>query len=292
MNIQHPPAPPVIPTQPTWELEANQLQLQGEHRRLYKLLRDFHGFNRQQCLTLRNQGYMTLSDLVDWGYKEVRSLLENLSNRPMSRGGQEFGDRRIKQLQALSWFVTDRDRRGLSYDLDLYQTEVKTYIQFAKIDSETGTDGTADKPEKFKYADWIKWEESVYIYLKSIITKAGIPLSYVIRKDLDEDADWESLDRKNQQIHTARLEGLIFNSDSERVMELLKELCLMTEAEPWIRNIKCGREAMQALQKHYDGADEAKRRVLEARAMSSNLESVVLNIYLVKHVVKLDSFIL
>jgi len=266
MNIQHPPAPPVIPTQPTWELEANQLQLQGEHRRLYKLLRDFHGFNRQQCLTLRNQGYMTLSDLVDWGYKEVRSLLENLSNRPASRGGQEFGDRRIKQLQALSWFVTDRDRRGLSYDLDLYQTEVKTYIQFAKIDSETGTDGTADKPAKFKYTDWIKWEESVYIYLKSIITKAGIPLSYVIRKDLDEDADWESLDRKNQQIHTARLEGLIFNSDSERVMELLKELCLMTEAEPWIRNIKCGREAMQALQKHYDGADEAKRRVLEARA--------------------------
>ena len=49
-------------------------------------------------------------------------------------------------------------------------------------------------------------------------------------------------------------------------MVLLKELCLMTEAEPWIRNIKCGRKAMQALQKHYDGVDEAKRRIDEARA--------------------------
>ena len=266
MNIQQPPAASAIQNQPTWETEADQLGLQGEQHRLFKLLRDFHGFKREQCITLRDQGYMTLSDFVDWEYKDVRSLLENLSNRPTSRGGQQFGDKRIKQLQALAWFVTDRDRRGLSYDLELYQAELKMYIKFARIDSQTGTDGTADKPEKFKYADWIKWEESVYIYLKSIITKAGVPLSYVIRKDLDEDTEWESLNRKDQQIHTARLEGLIFNSDSERVMELLKELCLMTEAEPWIRNIKCGRKAMQALQKHYDGVDEAKRRIDEARA--------------------------
>ena len=83
--------------------------------------------------------------------------------------------------------MTDRDRRGLTYDLELYQAEVNTYIKIAKIDSQTGNDDAADKPEKFKYADWNKWEESVYIYLNSIITKAGVPLSYVIRKDLDQD---------------------------------------------------------------------------------------------------------
>ena len=148
---QMPPAPPVIPNQPTWETEANQQGLQGKQRRLYKLLRDFHGFMKEQCITLRNQGYMTLSDLVDWEYKDVRSLLENLSNRPTSIGGQQFGDRRIKQLQALSWFVTDRDRRGLTYDLDLYQAELNTYIKFANIDSQIGKDDAADKPEKFKY---------------------------------------------------------------------------------------------------------------------------------------------
>ena len=272
MNIQPPAAPaqlppPVIPNQPIWETEANQLGLQGEHRRLYKLLRDFHGFTKEQCITLRNQGYMTL----DWEYKDVRSLLENLSNRPISRGGREYGDRRIKQLQALSWFVTDRDRRGLMYDMDLYQQELNTYIKFAKIDSQIGKDDAADKPDKFKYADWIKWEESVYIYLNSVITKAGVPLSYVIRKDLDEDTDWESLDRKIQQIHTAPLEGLLFELDSEKVLTLLKELCLKTEAETWFRNIKCGRKAMQALQRHYDGVDEGKRRVEEARSKISNI---------------------
>ena len=34
---------------------------------------------------------MTLSDLVDWECKDVRSLLENLSNRPTSRGGNSSG---------------------------------------------------------------------------------------------------------------------------------------------------------------------------------------------------------
>ena len=196
MNVNIPIAQPVIQPLATWEIEADQMGLQGEHRRLFKLLRDFHGFTRQQCVTLRDQGYMTLSDFVGWEYKDVRSLLENLSNRPTTRGGQQYGDRRIKQLQALAWFVTDRHSRGLTYDLELYQSEMDSYIQFAKIDSQIDRKATADKPDKFKYADWIKWEESVYIYLNSIITNAGVPLSYVIRKDLEEDTDWEELPRK------------------------------------------------------------------------------------------------
>jgi len=118
MNIQQPPAaqavavqaPPAQPPLPQWESEANALDLQGEHRRLYELLRDFHSFSREQCVKLRNEGYSSLSDLVNWEYKDIRSLLENLSNRPTTRGGQQFGDRKIKQLQALSWFLTDRNR--------------------------------------------------------------------------------------------------------------------------------------------------------------------------------------
>ena len=66
MNIQQSPPAPIIQNQPTWETEADQLGLQGEERRLFKLLRDFHGFKREQCITLRDQGYLTLSDFVDW----------------------------------------------------------------------------------------------------------------------------------------------------------------------------------------------------------------------------------
>jgi len=121
MNIQ--PAPAAPPPLPQWVIEADTLGLQGEHRMLYELLRDIHSFNREQCAKLRAEGYSSLSDLVKWKYKEIRSLLENLSNRPSTRGGQQVGDRRIEELQALSWFQSDRYRRGLPFDLSLYREE-------------------------------------------------------------------------------------------------------------------------------------------------------------------------
>ena len=92
MNVQphQQPAPPVaaaaaapqqIQPLPLWETEANTLNLQGEHC----LLR------REQCAKLREEGYSSLSDLINWKYKHIRSLLENLSNRPSSRDGSATG---------------------------------------------------------------------------------------------------------------------------------------------------------------------------------------------------------
>jgi len=94
MNIQPvPPAPPVAaapppPLLPQWVIEANALNLQGKHRLLHELLRSFHNFTREQCAKLRAEGYSSLSDLENWKYKEIRSLLENLSSRPTTRDGQ------------------------------------------------------------------------------------------------------------------------------------------------------------------------------------------------------------
>jgi len=132
-------------------------------------------------------------------------------------------------------------------------------VLYAEIDSEIGKDEAADKSEKVKYSLWNKWEESVYIYLDSIIGKSGAPLPHVIRKDHEERTKWSELDRKTQQIHTASLEGFTVNIDSKRVLTLPEELCLDTEAETWFRNMK-------ALQLHYDGPDESKRRKHERRS--------------------------
>jgi len=75
-------------------------------------------------------------------------LLENLSNRPANRGGQQFGDRRIKQLQALAWFLTDRALRGLDFSMTLYKQEAVQYISYAEIDAESSKDEAAEKPAK------------------------------------------------------------------------------------------------------------------------------------------------
>ena len=80
MNVQpqQQPAPPAAdapPALPQWVSEADILNLQGGHRLLYELLREFHSFSREQCAKLREEGYSSLSDLINWKYKQIRSLL-------------------------------------------------------------------------------------------------------------------------------------------------------------------------------------------------------------------------
>jgi len=196
-----PPSPQLeIPIQPllqTWEAEADAINLDGNHRLLFSILRGFHEFSLDQCQTLREEGYSTLAHLHNWRHDDIRSLLENLSNRPVSRGGRRYGDRKIKELQALAWFLTDRRRRGLSQDLDLYCQNADQYISLAEMDSLVSKkDSVITKPCKFKYSEWNQWEESVYLYLNSIRSNCGAPLSYVIRKGLDDDVEWDSQHRR------------------------------------------------------------------------------------------------
>ena len=69
-----------------------------------------------------------------------------------------------------------------------------------------------------------------------------------------------------QRIYTPLFQGFAFDIDTKTVLTYLVELCITTDAEIWIKNIKCGRAAIVALRKHYDGVDEAKKRVLESKA--------------------------
>ncbi len=231
---------PIQPLLQTWETEVYALNLHGDRRLLFSILRGFHEFSLAQCQTLREEGYSALSHLYNWRHDSIRKLLETISNRPVSRGGWHYGDRKIKELQALAWFLTDRRRRGLSQDLDLYCQNADNYVALAEMDSLVSSkESIITKPGKFKYSEWNQWEESLYLYLNSIRSSCGAPLSYVIRKDLDPDVEWDSLHREVQKIHAAPLEGYMFDSDSKQVLAILKELCLNTGAETWFRNIQC-----------------------------------------------------
>ena len=88
-------------------------------------------------------------------------------------------------------------------------------------------------------------------------------LSYVIRKDTSIPKDSEN--RDVQIIYKASLVGKMFTRDSRKVLDILKELTLGTDAETWIKGLKCGRKAMQELQAHYDGTSEGARRKQVAR---------------------------
>lgn len=264
--------PVALPPLPQWQQDANALGLNAEERELHRILCGVHNFTVGQYSTLREEGYGTIYELRNWKHKDIHKLLSNISNRPVNRGGQRYGDKRIRQLQGFTWFVNDSYSRGVPVDLYTYEVDPDICIHNAVLAADHAEDSTAaDKPEKFTYKDWITWEESVEVYLESVISSTGAPLSYVVRKDLPVGTAWNTLDEVQQRVYTPSVEGFAFNIDSKTVLTLIKELCLGTESEVWIKGIKCGRQAMKALRAHYDGPDEARKRTLESKAKLKTL---------------------
>ena len=269
-----PPAVPVAPPLPAWMNNANALGLGPDEMELYELMVNFHSFTHNQYICLMNLGgYSTLQDLNQWRYKAIRKWCENMSAMAVNRGGRTFGDLKVKQLQGIAWWVTDCMLRNKLLDVNEYKLDpdsYKTNAELDYLDSEADT-VTVDKPSKFVYKEWIEWEESMYMYFDGITNLHGVPLSYVIRKDLLVGVGIPSLDRNLQVIYNAPLNGYLYNKDNATVGNIIREFCLGTEAESWIKNIKGGRESMTALQDHYDGPDEGKKRLTSARARLDKL---------------------
>ena len=77
----------------------------------------------------------------------------------------------------------------------------------------------------------------------------GVPLYYVIRNDTSSHEDSENRDVKI--IYQASLVRNMFIRDSRKILDIFKDLTLGTDAETWIKGLKCGRKATQELQSHY-----------------------------------------
>ena len=267
VNQQPSQPPPAVIQQ--WQRNANALGLNTDETILYELMVNFLNFTEDQYVSLRTQGgYGRLQDLNQWRYKEIKDWCTSMSNRPPTRGGRTYGDLKVKQLQGIAWWVTDCSLRNLPLDVDIFKANADDYRANAEYEyrESEADDISIDKPAKFEYKNWIAWEESVYMYFDSITNLKGAPLSYVIRKDLVETADLAAMTRKEQIIYNSPLTGFVFNLDSKTVLSIIKECTLDSDAETWIKNIRCGREAMKILQKHYDGPDEARKRLDAAKS--------------------------
>ena len=264
----------VPPQQPAWLAAANGLGLNQDEIELYELMVNHLRFTHDQYVCLRNQGgYSTLRDLDQWGHQAITTWCSNMSRLALNRGGRTFGDLKVKQLQAMSWYVTDTLLRGQVIDVDEFKAQSDEYrlrAQYA-FDNSQDTSVAVDKPAKFEYKKWIGWEESVYRYFDSILNQRGVPLSYVIRKDLPNGVTTATLSRHEQLVYGAQLTGFFFELDTVKVLNILKECLLDSEAESWIKNIKCGRLAMKALQDHYDGPAEGRNRISTANQQLEKL---------------------
>ena len=231
------------------------------------VLRNICAFTQRQVDVLINDGYNTADALYNWKFNDIREWCELKSKISAARGGASYGDRKIKCLQAMAWWITDRELRGIPFNivLDFSIVELQDAIEEARLEyEESKRESAVELPKTFTVADWVTWEESVYNYFTSHKNNMNVPYAYVIRKDTPP-VPVGAMDREMQMIYAARLNGNQFDRDSKYVHNILKQLTNGTDAATWMKGTRCGRDAMKALQTHYDGTAEGERRMEAAQ---------------------------
>ena len=179
----------------------------------------------------------------------------------------------LKNLKALVWWARDRKRRNLPIDADEFDDDLLddciTKMELDEVEKDSKIEAPASLT---KAEDWVKWELSMVNYLMTIKGASGIPLAYIVRKEVDEDYEFEN--EVEELIYQAPLDGVVFQTDNKKVYEILKSKLIGTDNYEWIvkynRSMN-GREAMSALRRHYDGMGETKKRINQAEAVLASL---------------------
>ena len=98
----------------------------------------------------------------------------------------------------------------------------------------------------------------VYNYFTAMKNSSGVPLAYIIRNTpaLSDIV----VDREQEIIKNASLQGNMFSRKTKKVVAILKELTVDTDSKTWMKGKRCGQEEMLALQNHYDGKSEGGHR--------------------------------
>ena len=122
--------------------------------------------------------------------------------------------------------------RGKIIYLKNFRTDILAdAIEDSRIDFEYTRDGKGElrKTKEFSHEKWTQWEDIIYNYIASNKKGRSVTLSYVIRNDTPSPKYRENRDM--QTIYHASLVGNIFTRESRKVIEIIKELTLGTDAD-------------------------------------------------------------
>ena len=191
-----------------------------------------------QRQTLVDNGYDTAKAMCHWKHNQICKWAEKKSSLSVAAGRCVYGDRMIKAIQGLAHWCTYTALRGgdlndiaASFDPD----SLDESILEAELDyDESKESSVIDKTAKFIYKKWQQWEEAVYNYFAAIKNSHMIPLSYVIRKEPNPIAAAQ-LDDSDHIVYNASLQGAMFKRYSKRVLGVLRELTIGSQAETWMK---------------------------------------------------------
>ena len=82
------------------------------------------GFISTQVRVLVDDGYDSQESVIYWKYTYIKEWCKLKAKITASRGGIYYGDRKIKCLQELAWWVTDLTLQGKIIDLKNFKTDI------------------------------------------------------------------------------------------------------------------------------------------------------------------------
>ena len=209
----------------------------------------------------------TANTFVHWKYKAIATFCSERASANINRGGVTYGARKVKCIQGFTWWCTDRRLRGNTLDLDLYdESELEDSIEESELYyEESEKKDEAENHLSSRMTNGFSGENLASRILLQLRILEELPL-HILSENMGL-PDEDDLDSRDQEmIYHASLEGVMFNRDPKRVLTILKELMIGTNAETWMKVIKCGRLAMIVLQTHYDGTSKGDRRKQVARS--------------------------
>ena len=107
---------------------------------------------------------------------------------------------------------------------------MKDCIDEENLDYEYGKkDPDTKKPDDFSYRKWVAWEEMVYYYFIATKKSWGLPFRYFIHKILPPSGI--VIDREQDIIQNAPLQGNIFYRDTKKILGILKDITVDNDDE-------------------------------------------------------------
>ena len=240
--------------------------------------------NPEHRATIIQDCFANFRDLVRLDERNINNMIKELSSRTQADGRINLGTKKSKLMMGLLHWAKDFGRvserptiSGLNQDDFLSQLEVA--IERADYRSraadQLSTRAKESDPGPLKSEkEWKDWEQKFTNYAGCHFGSAGVPLSYVIRKNDEPSPSDKSLKFVARTIASAPLSGTAYEHDSLQVHEMLVNFTTGQPSHAWIKSVEKfedGRRSMKALREHFEGKGNATRNLAEANRLRESL---------------------
>ena len=207
-----------------------------------------------------------LTSIADFGVFDsdcdVADMAKRLSRRTINNGRVNIGTVHIKKIQALVWWINDRQKFGQDLDPAKFdQAAMLASMQSKRIKKDQPSSDVATITLAKFDPDYFKTHEDSFMnmLLQALGISKKCPLRYVVRSTV---IPIVFVDDFEEHIFQMPITGPDFDLDNCTVYRKLKAFLVSTSGYAWIEwydKTENGRQAFKAWADHYNGTGELSK---------------------------------